>query len=63
MPGWQTHFELNSEREHDAEWIAIVCGAGLLRLQFQRLLLRKQAKIFENLQEARVWLLSESGRG
>ena len=54
--------DLNSQGPRDAEWIAIVINSALLKLQFQRLLTRSNAQIFDEATTAREWLLSSSGR-
>jgi hypothetical protein len=55
--------ELNSEGPQDAKWIAIVVGTALLKLQIQRILLRPNAKIFDDVGSAHEWLMVSSGRG
>jgi hypothetical protein len=54
--------DLNSQGPRDAEWLAIVIGSALLRLQMQRLLTRSNAQIFDDITSAREWLLTSSGR-
>jgi hypothetical protein len=50
--------DLNSQGPRDAEWIAIVVSAPLLKLQMQRLLTRSNAQIFDDFASAREWLLA-----
>jgi hypothetical protein len=54
--------ELNSEGPRDARWIAIVVGSALLKLQMQRMLLRANAQIFDDVGSAHEWLMASSGR-
>lgn len=48
--------DLNSQGPRDAEWIAIVVSSALLKLQMQRLLMRSNAKIFDDVASAKEWL-------
>jgi hypothetical protein len=57
----QVAWELNSEGPRDAAWIAIVISSALLKLQFQRILTRTNAMIFDNATSAEEWLMAESG--
>lgn len=53
---------LNGQASHDSKWMAIAVHSTLLRLQIQRLLTRGNARIFDNVHDARTWLLTSSGR-
>jgi hypothetical protein len=58
----QVTTDLNSQGPRDAEWLAIVISSALLKLQMQRLLTRSNAQIFDDVEAAREWLMSSSGR-
>lgn len=52
--------ELNSQGLHDAEWLAIILSSALLKLQFQRILTRSNAGIFDTKDDAWDWLFTSS---